>query len=87
MTHTIEIESVHAVGADELLDTFSARGLAGTVLDAGSRLCLQLELDADQSTLAGEVERALDTWIGERRLALVPQHLGGGNFVLRPPAA
>ena len=87
MTHTIEIDSARTMTTDELQDAFSASGLAGTVVDAGSRLCLEFEADVDAAQLRADVARALDAWMGERHLPLVPQHVGGGVFVLRPPAA
>lgn len=88
MTHTVQIDCAQTVDGDELLAAFAAEGLEGELVRRDPRLVFQLgDAGRDAKRFAGDVSRALDTWIAERRVALVPVALGGDAFVLRPPSA
>ena len=88
MTHTVEIESVRSMDVHGLLASLSTHGLVGEVLEAGTRFRLHVEREDDSTALAlTDVEHALEEWLDERHLELVPQRTGDTTVVLRPPAA
>jgi hypothetical protein len=88
MTHTVEIESVQTMDVHGLLAALSAQGLVGEVLEAGTRFRLHVERDDDASAQAlTDVEHAIERWLDERHVGLVPQRLDATSVVLRPPAA
>jgi hypothetical protein len=88
MTHTVEIESVQTMDVHGLLAALSAQGLVGEVLEAGTRFRLHVERDDNGSAEAlAQVEHAIEHWLDERHVGLVPQRLGAASVVLRPPAA
>ena len=88
MTHTVRIDCAQKVDGDELLAAFAAEGLEGTLVRRDPRLVFQLgDAGHDAKRFAGDVTRALDTWIAKRRMPLVPVALGNDAFVLRPPSA
>lgn len=88
MTHTVEIESAQTVDVHGLLASLSTEGLVGEVIEAGTRFRLHVERDDDASALAlTDVEHAIERWLDERHLGLVPQRVGDRSMVLRPPSA
>ena len=88
MTHTIEIESVRTMDVHGLLASLSTHGLVGEVLEAGTRFRLHVEREDDSSALAlADVEHAVEEWLDECHLELLPQRTGDATVVLRPPTA
>ena len=88
MTHTVEIQSVRTMDVHGLLAALATHGLVGEVLEAGTRFRLHVEREDDSSALAlADVEHALEEWLDERHLELLPQRTGETTVVLRPPAA
>jgi hypothetical protein len=88
MTHTVEIESAQTMDVHGLLSALSGEGLVGEVLEAGTRFRLHVERDDDASAQAlAQVEHALEGWLDERHVGLVPQRVNERSVVLRPPAA
>jgi hypothetical protein len=88
MTHTVRIDCAQTIDGDEILAVFARQGLQGELLRSEPRLVFQLrDAGRDATRFARDVARALDTWIAERRKALVPMSLGDDAFVLRPPSA
>jgi hypothetical protein len=88
MTHTVEIESAQTMDVHGLLSTLSGQGLVGEVLEAGTRFRLHVERDDEASSQAlAQVEHALERWLDERHVGLVPQRVGEKSVVLRPPTA
>jgi hypothetical protein len=86
MTYTVQIESVFAVPADDLLAALSAGGVEGTVLETNPHMRMDVDAD-DPDGLDTRIGHALETLIASRRWSLVPERIGGAAFVLRPPAA
>lgn len=88
MTHTVEIESVQTVDVEGLLAELSSEGLVGEVLESGTRFRLHVERadDATAETMA-EVEHAIERWLDEGHVDLVPQRVDATTVVLRPPSA
>jgi hypothetical protein len=71
-----------------LLSALSSHGLVGEVVEAGRRFRLFVEVDDDATPLALiEVEHAVERWLDERHVELLPQRVGGDALVLRPAAA
>ena len=88
MTHTVEIESTRAMDVQALLAALSSEGLAGEVVEAERRCRLYVEADDDARVDAVvEVEHAIERWLDERHVDLVPQRVGEGTLLLRPPMA
>jgi hypothetical protein len=88
MTHTVEIESTRTMDVHGLLSALSSAGLVGEVVEAGRRFRLFVEGDEDAAPHAlAEVEHALERWLDERHLELLPQRVGDDALVLRPAAA
>lgn len=85
MTQTIEIECTSHFSTSDLLMALSARGIDGSLRETRPRFLLDVVTD-DGAQLVHHVELALEGMIERRALPLVPQHLGAGSFVLRPPA-
>jgi hypothetical protein len=88
MTHLVKIESAQVVDGDALLAAFAAQGITGELVDREPRLVFRLgDAGRDAKRFALDVGRALDGWVAEQRVALIPMSLGDDAFVLRPPAA
>jgi hypothetical protein len=88
MTHTVEIESTQTVDVHGLLAALSSRGLVGEVVEAGTRFRLHVESAGDAVAQSlSDVEHAVETWLDERHVGLLPQRIGEAAFVLRPPTA
>jgi hypothetical protein len=86
MTYTVQIESVLAVPAADILAALSAGGVEGTILETDP--FLRMDVDADDAAgLDTRIGHALETLIAARRWSLVPERIGGADFVLRPHAA
>jgi hypothetical protein len=86
MNHDVHIESAFDLPADDVLTALSAYGVRGSVNSVHPGVSLSVLAD-DLAGLAKRVELALEGLIATRRLALVPERLGGAAFVLRPPVA
>jgi hypothetical protein len=88
MTHTVEIESARDMDVEGLLAALAAEGLVGEVVEAhhGFRLHIEAEDDARPVPLA-DVEHAVERWLDERHVELLPQRVGEDGIVLRPAAA
>lgn len=88
MTHLVEVDCARTVDGEELLAAFEANGLQGELVDRGPRLVFRLaDAGRDATQFAGAVAHSLESWLGERRLPLVPVQLGDDAYALRPPAA
>jgi hypothetical protein len=88
MTHTVEIESSRTMDVHGLLSALMAHGLVGEVVEVGRRFRLFVEADEDARPLAlAEVEHAVERWLDERHVELLPQRVGDGSLVLRPVTA
>jgi hypothetical protein len=88
MTHLVKIESAQVVDGDELLAAFAAQGISGELVDREPRLVFRLgDAGRDAKRFALDIAHALDGWVAEHRVALIPVPLGDDVFVLRPPAA
>jgi hypothetical protein len=86
MTYTVQIESVLAVPADDVLAALSAGGVRGTILATDP--CLRMDVESDDADgLDTRIGHALETLIASRRWSLVPERIGAADFVLRPAAA
>jgi hypothetical protein len=88
MTHTVEIESARDVDVDGLLAALTAEGLVSEIVevDHGFRLHIESEGDVGPVALA-DVEHAVERWLDERHVELLPQRTGADGLVLRPAAA
>ena len=85
MTETIEIDVPGPTLVGELTGALGARGLQAELLEDGDRCALRVGfVRTEQDRLVGEVTRAIEAWLAERRLPLVVQPANGG-CVLRPP--
>ena len=71
---------------EDLLREFATRGLAGRIVDAEG-VCTTVEVGYavdERQRLAGEVEGALEAWIAQQEMPLVPTQVDGRKFVVRP---
>jgi hypothetical protein len=88
MTHTVEIESVRTMDVHGLLASLSTHGLVGEVVEAGTRFRLHVEREGAAFAQAlAEVEHAIERWLGEEHVGLLPERIGETSVLLRPPAA
>jgi hypothetical protein len=88
MTHLVQVECARTVDGEEILGVFEAHGLSGELVDRGPKLVFRLaDAGNDAGQFATTVIHSLDAWLGDRRLPLVPVHVSGDEFALRPPAA
>ncbi len=73
---------MRVVDRDDLLSALSAEGLEPEVLDGEELIGLELEcVDADG---CADLIHAIEGWLTENGLPLVPEQVGG-RIVLRPP--
>lgn len=85
MGETIEIDVPGRTLVGELTGALGAHGLDAEVLEDDDRCALRVAFAAsEQDRLVGEVTRAIEAWLDERRLPLVVQRANGG-CVIRPP--
>lgn len=84
MTHTVEVESVRTLDTESISSALYARGLA---CEAVSSTLLRVSGAGSLAALARDVQRAIESWIGDRGLALVPQPIDAEHLLLRPPTA
>jgi hypothetical protein len=85
---TVKVELTRAVDAHDLQATLEQRGLFVRPLD-GSDYPIELEVSYstdETARLSSDVCAALEAWVSERELPLVPTPLDGEGFGLRPPA-
>jgi hypothetical protein len=64
-----------------LIEALAAHGLSGELLDEAQQLTVQVE-DCDEEQLA----HAIEDWIRERDLPLVPLRIDDCTFAVSPPA-
>jgi hypothetical protein len=80
---TIHVDTVREVDRDDLLEALAAKGLElHVVKDSHDLYGLEIECDDDCTDLI----HAIDGWLTENRLPLVPQQVEG-RIILRPPMA
>lgn len=85
MSETIEIDVPGRTLVDDLTRALGAHGLDAEVLEQEHRCALRVAFaETEQDRLVGEVTRAIEAWLDERRLPLVVQRANGG-CVIRPP--
>ena len=73
-------------GAD-LLRELETRGLSARVVETDG-ICKTVEVAYavdERKRLAGDVESALEAWIAQQDMPLVPVLVDGAKFVVRPP--
>ena len=88
MPEAIRVQLARTVEGRDLLESLAARGLAGRLVEEeGGLAVLVSDGGGDAERLRREVLHALDAWVGESGLPLVPTSLGDEGCALRPPAA
>jgi hypothetical protein len=83
----IRVEVYRDADGEALLRAFEKRGLSGRIVeDGGASALLEVGYASDEQTrLAGDVESALEAWIADQGVPLVPTLVENGTFVLHPP--
>ena len=86
MAGAITVELARAVDEEGLAETLAAHGLAveARAVDGVTKLEVRYATD-EAERLSADVRVALEAWISERRLPLVP-HCSDGVCALRPPS-
>jgi hypothetical protein len=85
----VQIDSVPAIAADQILLALSAEGVAGAVVDSDSSSDSGLELSVrsgDDGSLERRVSSALDRLVAEQPRSLIPERVGPLSFSVHPPA-
>lgn len=83
----IVVEVCRDGDGEDLLREFATRGLAGRIVRTDG-VCKTVEVGYavdERQRLAGEIESALEAWIAQQDVPLVPTLVSGGKFVVRPP--
>jgi hypothetical protein len=71
---------------DQLAASLAEQGLDADVVEDDDRCELRVRYADDEAArLAGDVARAIETWLGENEMPLVLERSDGG-CVVRPPA-
>ena len=83
----IHVEVCRDGDGEAVLRAFEARGLSGRIVENGGDCeLLEVAYAADErERLAVDVESALESWIAEHDVPLVPTRVDGDKFVLHPP--
>ena len=82
MAETIEVRLARACDGEALVETLALHGLAAERADGAIRVRYAR---AESERLADDVCHALEAWIAEQRLPLVPAPCGDQTIALRPP--
>lgn len=86
MADTIHVELPARRDGEDLVGYMSARGLAGTVIEADGACELEVDFRVErEEQLRNEVREALRDWVAERNGSLVLAEVEVGRFMLRPP--
>ena len=75
------VELTRETDGPSLLEALAAHGLAGELVDREQHLAVEVE-DCDEEQLA----HAIEDWIHERDLPLVPVRLDDCTYTVSPPA-
>jgi hypothetical protein len=75
------VELTRETDGPGLLEALAAHGLTGELVDHDERLAVEVE-DCDEEQLA----HAIEDWIHERDLPLVPVRIDDCRFAVSPPA-
>ena len=82
MAETIEVRLARACDGEGLVETLALHGFVAEREDGA----LRVRYARDESErLVDDVCHALEAWIGEQRLPLVPTACGDQTIALRPP--
>jgi hypothetical protein len=84
----IVVEVCRDGDGEDLLRELAARGLSGRIFHEDG-VCKTVEVGYtldEQERLTAEVESALESWIAQQDMPLVPTLVDGGKFVVRPAA-
>jgi hypothetical protein len=88
MTHTVEIESARDMDVDGLLAALAVEGLVGEVVEAHHGFLLHIDSEGDAGPIAlSDIEHAIERWLDERHVELLPQRVREDGLVLRPASA
>lgn len=82
----VVVEVCREGDGEDLLREFSTRGLSGRIVHTDG-VCKTVEVGYavdERQRLAGEVEGALEAWIAQQEMPLVPTLVDGRKFVVRP---
>ena len=82
MAETIEVRLARACDGDALVETLALHGLAAERADGAIRVRYAR---AESERLVTDVCHALEAWISEQRLPLVPTACDDRTIALRPP--
>ncbi len=79
---TIHVDTVREVDRDDLVEALAAQGVEPRIADGGGLYGMEIECGDD----CGELVHAIEDWLVEHGLPLVPQEVEG-RIILRPPMA
>jgi hypothetical protein len=82
VAESIEVRLARACDGDALIETLALHGLAAERADGTLRVRYAR---AESERLANDVCHALEAWISEQRLPLVPTAWDDQTIALRPP--
>lgn len=86
MAETIRLELARDVDGDDLRSALATRGLVARRVDGGEAWELEVSYERDEvERLAADVAAALEEWVSQRGLPLVPTPVDGRVYALRPP--
>jgi hypothetical protein len=86
MGETIRLEIARDVDGDDLRERLAEFGLSARRLDGDGACELEVSYAREESErLAADLAAALEEWVSERGLPLVPTPVDDGTYALRPP--
>ncbi len=83
----VQVEVCRDGDGEDLLRELALRGLSGRIVHTDGA-CKTVEVGYavdERQRLAGDVESALEAWIAQQDVPLVPTLVSAGKFVVRPP--
>jgi hypothetical protein len=86
MPASIEVELARVVDRDELLERLRAHGFDAREPGDDDALSLEVPCGASADRACDEIVSALETWVAETRIPLVPERLAD-RVLLRPPGS
>jgi hypothetical protein len=75
------VELTRETDGPDLIESLAAHGLTGALADGAEHLVVEVE-DCDEEELA----HAIEDWLRERELPLVPMRIGDCAYAVSPPA-
>jgi hypothetical protein len=86
MAETIRLELARDVDGEDLRERLAQHGLRTRLLDEDGACELEVSYAREESErLADDLAAALEEWVSERGLPLVPAPVDDGAYALRPP--